>query len=363
MSTVITKNSFKLMWERFKERVLLRTHINRIYHLFSGHIYFQLLYAAAELDLFTLLEQEPGLSREAIATRLQIEAKPARILLMGLVTIKLLKKRGDRYFNTYLAKQALVSTNPRNIIPVIRLEHHIIYRPMHDFLSAVRENRNLGLDQYSKGDEPTLYARLSHYPELESVFQDAVEAISVQSNKALREHVDFSRFKHIVDVGGGNGANLAALLEQYPQSKGTVFDLPTVCEIARQHLTEIGMSDRIDATPGDCFADAFPTGPDCFLFAHFFTIWSEEKDQLLLKKAFEALPKGGAAIVFNQMQHDNETGPCCAATGSPYFLALATGEGMLYTWKEYETWMREAGFSTVHRIKLLRDHGAIIGIK
>ena len=93
------------------------------------------------------------------------------------------------------------------------------------------------------------------------------------------------------------------------------------------------------------------------------TIWSEERNQLLLRKAAKALPPGGAAVVFNMMQSDDERGPISAALGSPYFLTLATGEGMLYTWGEYETWMREAGFATVARVALVKDHGAIIGVR
>jgi len=63
------------------------------------------------------------------------------------------------------------------------------------------------------------------------------------------------------------------------------------------------------------------------------------------------------------MQNNDGTGPLTAALGSPYFLTLATGEGMLYTWNEYQTWMKGAGFSKTKKIKLLRDHGAIIGVK
>ena len=63
------------------------------------------------------------------------------------------------------------------------------------------------------------------------------------------------------------------------------------------------------------------------------------------------------------MQNDQENGPLSSAVGSPYFLTLATGKGMLYTWSEYETWFREAGFKSVKRHQLIRDHGAIIGIK
>ena len=63
------------------------------------------------------------------------------------------------------------------------------------------------------------------------------------------------------------------------------------------------------------------------------------------------------------MQHDDESGPLSAAVGSPYFLSRATGLGMLYTWNEYEAWMKDAGFSPVVRHRLLRDHGLIVGTK
>jgi hypothetical protein len=142
-----------------------------------------------------------------------------------------------------------------------------------------------------------------------------------------------------------------------------VYDLPSVCKLTSQKLPATGLADRLSTIAGDCFSDPFPKGVDCFLFAHFMTMWSEEKDRLLLKKAYDALGDGGKVIIFNMMQHDDETGPLSAAVGSPYFLTIASGEGMLYTWREYEQWMSEAGFSSVRRIVLPRDHGAIIGTK
>ena len=142
-----------------------------------------------------------------------------------------------------------------------------------------------------------------------------------------------------------------------------MFDAQSVCQIARQNVASAGMSNRVDAIAGDCFEDDFPAGVDCILFCHFFTIWSEDKIRFLLRKACDALRPGGSVIVFNMMQSDDETGPLTAAMGSPYFLALATGEGMLYTWREYQAWMRDAGFATVRTQKLPRDHGAIIGTK
>jgi len=68
-------------------------------------------------------------------------------------------------------------------------------------------------------------------------------------------------------------------------------------------------------------------------------------------------------MIFNMMQHDDESGPMSSAVGAPYFLTLATGTGMLYTWSEYERWMEEAGFRDIERHELPRDHGLIVGTK
>jgi hypothetical protein len=82
-----------------------------------------------------------------------------------------------------------------------------------------------------------------------------------------------------------------------------------------------------------------------------------------LRKIFDGLPAGGALIIFNMMQDDDETGPMTAAIGSPYFLTLATGTGMLFTWAEYQRWMTEAGFARCETHRLSFDHGVVIAWK
>jgi hypothetical protein len=360
--TMFWNRAVYLPARRFLEGIILRRQVERLYLVFGGHIFFQTLRTAVKFGLFSLLAKDGPLTRQQIADRLGIQEQPARILLLGCTAVGLLRKRGGRYSNTYLASRLLVQGKPGNITSYVELEHLAMYKAMPWMYDAVRENRNFGLREF-RGDEPTIYQRLAHYPEVEQIFQDAMQELSVQANADLARFVDFSQIKHVVDVGGGDGTNVIELVRHWPHLRATVFDSPTVCHIARQNMEASGLAHRVDAVPGDCFKDSFPPGADCLLFAHFFTIWSEEKDRWLLKKCFDSLPSGGKVIIFNMMQRDDETGPLSAAIGSPYFLTLATGEGMLYTWAEYERWMREAGFSSVQREVLLRDHGAIIGTK
>jgi hypothetical protein len=333
--------------------------VERFYLTLGGHVFFQTLRAAARLDLFTLLSREGSLTRSQIAERLHLAEQPTRILLLGLTATRMLLKDGDRYSNSRVAEVMLTRGSPKSVLAFVEYEHAIVYRAMPWFHDSLCANANVGLREF-RGDEPTLYPRLAHHPELEQTFQDAMQELSLQANDALAG-VDLSQVRHLVDVGGGNGSNAIVLARRYPGLRVTVFDSPSVAEMARAHVRSAGMSERIDVVAGDCFIDSFPRGADCFLFAHFFTIWSTAKNRFLLAKAQAALAPGGRTILFNMMQADGEDGPLSAAIGSPYFLTLATGEGMLYTWREYEAWMREAGFVDVERVVLPRDHGAIVG--
>lgn len=125
------------------------------------------------------------------------------------------------------------------------------------------------------------------------------------------------------------------------------------------------MEGQVRTWAGDFFEKPFPLDTDCILFCHILTIWSLEKNRLLLQRAYEALPVGGSVVIFNMMGGDDDRGPVSTALGSPYFLAIATGEGMLHPWKDYESILQSVGFKELSRLKdkLPLDHGILIGTK
>lgn len=334
----------------------------QFYQTLGGHILFETLFAAVEFDLFNLLDSHSSLNAKQIAHHLKLSEQSTKILLLGLTTTGFLKLRYGRYQNSMMSKRYLLDRSPWKYTACVKWQHYINYKPLFKFYDSLKAGKNLGLNEIS-GTGSTLYERLAENPELEALFQEAMQEISQQSNPLLPKYLDLRNVKHIVDIGGGNGTNIIALAKRFPHLAASVFDSPTVCDIAEENFTKQDCQKRLSAIRGDIFKDKLPENIDCFLFCHFFTIWSQEENLELLKKTYAALPKGGRTVIFNMMQNNKRNGPLTSAIGSPYFLTLATGTGMLYAWSEYETLFKEAGFSEVITHRLPRDHGLIIGIK
>jgi hypothetical protein len=163
------RNWLAILANDIYEKILVKPAVERFYLVFGGHIFFETLYAAVKFNLFDILKQRPGLDVTEIAQALGIAEQPARILLLGLTSTKLLVKKNHKYHNSHLSKRLFVSASPKNIIPYVLLEHHGMYKAMPHFYESLKQNRNIGLSEF-KGDEPTFYQRLAHDPDLEKIF-------------------------------------------------------------------------------------------------------------------------------------------------------------------------------------------------
>src|SRR3989338_2515430 len=180
------KNRFTRLLETIRlkirlilEETLLKNQIDRFHMILGGHIFFETLRTAAKLDLFTLLYERKSLTREEIRKILNIEDQPLRIILFGLTSVKLLKKKGDQYSNTKIAEICFSRHSSRNVLACIEWQHQINYRPLYHLFESVKENTNVGLNEL-EGTELTLYERLEHNPSLEVIFQDAMQQLSIQ---------------------------------------------------------------------------------------------------------------------------------------------------------------------------------------
>lgn len=325
------------------------TSIDALRELFYAHYRFQYLAAACEFGLFEQLSREPGLTRAEVAERLSIQDQPARILLLGCTSAGLLRKDGERYFNTPMSEPLAGKLDdvPAAFVP---WEQHVNYRPMWWFYESLKAGTNIGMQREIPGDSPTLYGRLALDPKKEVTFHNMMGSVSRLVAEELVQQLDLSRYTHLLDIGGGTAVNATHLARRWPHLQITIADLPTVADAANTKIASLGLSDRVRAVGLDAFNDEFPKGCDAVLFGHFLEIWSVERNKSLIAKAARAVEPGAGIFVVTPGANDDGTGPDLAAALSAYFLTVASGEGMVYTCAEYEEWFTEQGFTPTGRL-------------
>jgi predicted O-methyltransferase YrrM len=202
-------------------------------------------------------------------------------------------------------------------------------------------------------------------PSMMATFWQAMHSLSTFTARTLADAVNLSAFKRLLDVGGGSGAFDIELCRHYPQMRATIYDLPFVAEIALRNAREAGVADRVSVSPGNFFADAhFPAGHDVILLSMIMHDWSEPENREILRKAFAALPSGGAVVITELLVNDEKTGPPPAALMSLNML-IETRGGRNYTAAEYESWLQDTGFVRIHTVmfEAAGANGAVVGYK
>lgn len=331
--------------------------------IMNGYIYSQTLVTACDLQLFTYLSRNQGATREELRRNLELTEHCTRVLMLAACAVGLVRREeSGKYYNSDLAEKVLVAHSPQSMLPFVRFNYEVQQRGSRQFTRALKENRNAGLDEFP-GSGETLYQRLAGYPELESLFQDAMGAYTRLSPKML-ELREFSEIGRLIDVGGGDGSNAIRLCRLFPQLQITILEIPTIVPIAREAVAHAGLTDRIRCEDGDMFTPRWPSGHDAAMLSHVVEIFSQEKIRCLYQTAYDSLPAKGKLFVWTIMANDSETAALQAAKSSIYFLCVASGEGMAYPAKEHERLMKAVGFKAVNTYSAMEiDHGALIATK
>ncbi len=329
-----------------------------------GSSAFQMLNAGRNLGLFSLLHRHPGLTPAEIGEELGLAERPVQILLLGTTALGLTERQDDGYVNAGLLNGLFEDGTWDIVEDLIEYEERIVRPAEVDFTQSLRENTNVGLRRI-KGTGTDLYHRLSADPDLEQLFYRCMRSWSRLSNPVLVEKADLTGVRRVLDVGGGDGVNAIALAQANPGVEFTVLDLPGTVEIARRKIAEHGLSDRIAVRAADIFADTYPSGHDCVLFANQLVIWSPQENLRLLRKAHAALPDGGRVVVFNAMSDDSGDGPLYAALDNVYFATLPAASSAIHRWGQYEEWFAAAGFVKYERLPGGRwtPHGVLSAVK
>jgi cyclopropane fatty-acyl-phospholipid synthase-like methyltransferase len=196
---------------------------------------------------------------------------------------------------------------------------------------------------FQHAHEATLGDYLRDHVEAAELFDAAEKAAAEQETAALLRSCDFAGVSHVVDLGGGKGSLLIALLGKYPELKGTLFDLPSVVAQADSMLTSGELASRCTVTGGDFFASV-PEGADVYLLKHVVRDFDDERAARILGKCRSAMSPDSRLVLFERLVGEpNET-----ETKLLDIDALALTGGRLRTEYEHQALLDTAGLRLTH---------------
>ena len=250
---------------------------------------------AAELGIADHLAHGPA-HAAALAEATHTHAPSLRRLLRALVAVDLCREGKDGSFALCEKGQLLRSEAPASLRNWA-LWYGIHMGPVWDELSysvttgQSARKRLTGVDGF---------AHLDADPEAAAVFNRAMAEYTALVTRELVRVCDFGGLRQFVDVGGGHGALLAALLQAQPEARGILFDLAHAMPGAAMLLNEAGVRERCDLVAGSFF-DAVPGGADVYILKAIIHDWDDEQSANILRNCHSAMSRDAKLLIVERI--------------------------------------------------------------
>ncbi len=315
------------------------------------------LLSAIELGLFTFLSNGHK-SLELITISLDLHPRSARDFLDALVALGFLNRVGDLYFNTPETDHFLDRSKPSYLGGILEMANHRLY----PFWGHLTEALQTGVPQNEiKNGGPGLFETLYADQERLNEFLAAMTGISRGANMTIARIFPWKSYSTFVDVGTAQGDLATQIVLANPHLHGIGFDLPNVAPIFEEYVTTVGIAERLSFKSGDFFKQDIPKA-DVVLMGHVLHDWDLPTKKMLIRKAFDAIPTGGALVVYEAIIDDDRSKNSFGLLMSLNML-IETPGGFDYTGADCIAWMKEAGFSETRVEPLVGPDSMVIGIK
>lgn len=329
----------------------------RLMQLGLGFMASKTLLSAIELDLFTTLANGP-MDQQQLTPALGLHGRGAQDFLDTLVALGMLEREDALYRNTPETDHFLVRGKLTYLGGLLEMANERLY----PFWGSLTEGLRTGQPQNEvKTGGPGLFETLYGDPERLRLFLGAMTGLSMGASVAIAEKFPWKDYQTVADVGGAQGGLLVQLCLAHPHLRGNNFDLPVVGPIFEEYVASNGLSDRLGFLSGSFFEDPLPNA-DVITMGHILHDWDLNQKQMLLEKAYNALPEGGALIVFEALIDDDRRQNTFGLLMSLNML-IETPGGFDYTGRDCSQWMREAGFSSTRVEQLAGPDSMVVGIK
>lgn len=298
--------------------------------------------ALLEFDFFTWLEAHPG-DADSICRGLGLQDRPADVMLTLFCARGFIRRRGELYEVTPVAREFLILGAPFFVGPYYATLHD---RPVaRDYVHVLRTGRPANWSS-SRDTKPWPEAMLT--TEFAASFTAAMDARGAYLGAVLADQLDLGGHRRVLDVAGGSGIYACALTARHPHLEATVFERPPVDAVARTLIAHRGCSTRVGVMAGDMFHTPLPDGHDVHLFSNVLHDWDVGPVRQLLAASFAALPPGGLLLIHDMHLDADKQGPVPVAEYSA--LLMNVTDGRCYSVGELGAWLQDCGFEVLeHR--------------
>ena len=315
------------------------------------------LLSAVEMGLFTELANRPE-SLEAVQGRLGLHPRSARDFLDALVALGLLQRRNGKYANTPETDLFLDRRKPSYMGGILEMANQRLYGHWAHLTEGLRTGHPQ--NEVRTGEHPVFEALYADPARLKG-FLKAMSGISHGAALAIAAKFPWGQYKTYCDVGTAQGDTAAQIALKHEHLSGTGFDLAEVGPIFEEYVGELGLNGRLKFEAGNFFEGALPEA-DVIVMGHILHDWDLPTKKMLIKKAYDALPKGGAFIVYEAIIDDERSKNAFGLMMSLNML-IETYGGFDYTGADCMGWMREAGFKETRVEPLVGPDSMVVGIK
>ncbi len=305
----------------------------------------QLIYVAAKLGIADLL-RDGSKSIDELASKVGAHPLALYRVLRALASLGIFAEVGNRQFELTALAGPLRDQVPGSLRAVAIMNgDEWRWKPWGDLLNCVKTgdtpfHRVLGMSQWEY---------LTKNAEAGTIFNKMMSGSTERTAKAVveAEAYDFSGVNRVVDLAGGHGALIAAILKRYPDVQGVLFDLPHVAEQARKRLTDAGLAKRCEVIGGDIFASV-PQGGTVYILSQVVHDWDDDRAIAILKNCYRGM-KDKAKLLLVEKILPAHADQSVAVLMLDVHMMVTTG-GRERTETEYRALLDAAGFRVTNVI-------------
>ena len=302
-----------------------------IFQVASGFMAAKHLFTANEIVLFERLADGPA-TLDDLAQAVGIPRRTTRIVADAMVVLGFLEREQDRYLNSPAAATYLSGSTPADLRPFLRFWDRLSYPLWANLAQAIRSGE-------------AVIGEFEYTEEEQEIYSEGVEAIQSGPAQVFATTYEFGRHQRMMDLGGGTGSWLKAILSNHDGLEGTLFELPLVAEIARQIHADAPYADRLEIVTGDFFTGPIPDGHDAVLVANIFHNFTPDKNLALLRKLRLGIADSGRLYLVDLWTNQTYTEPVIATLMAGEFLIHAGGD--TYSEEDGIGWLDQTGWKMV----------------